>query len=53
MELPHPTLRREFRVADAARYVDQTGAFLVRFVNRSADMGANFAPLVRLDGEAA
>ncbi len=54
VELPHPTARREFQVAEPARYVDETGAFLVRMVNRGAqDMTIWFVPLVRLEGEAA
>jgi hypothetical protein len=54
VELPHPTARREFRIADPERYVDETGAFLVRFVNRGGqDMGTWFVPLVRLEGDAA
>ena len=54
MELPHPIAQREFRIADPARYVDETGAFLVRFVNRGAqDMTTWFTPIMRLEGEAA
>ncbi|MFN8620179.1 MAG: hypothetical protein U0869_05465 [Chloroflexota bacterium] len=50
-ELPHATWSREFSVADPARYVDDTGAVLVRFVNRGGqDQSTWFAPLVRLEG---
>jgi hypothetical protein len=54
VEVPHPVMQREFRIADPARYVDETGAFLVRFVNRGdAGMSSYFLPIVRLEGEAA
>lgn len=54
MEMPHFSAGREMQISDPARYVDETGAFLVRFVNRGGDgMGSWFVPLVRLEGEAA
>jgi hypothetical protein len=54
MELPHVAARREVRIAEPERYVDETGAFLARFVNRG-DVNTTtwFVPLVRLEGEAA
>jgi hypothetical protein len=54
MELPHLAAGREVTIAEPERYVDETGAFLARFVNRGDEtMGAWFVPLVRLEGEAA
>ena len=52
--LPHLAARREVRIAEPERYVDETGAFLARFVNRG-DVNTTtwFVPLVRLEGEAA
>jgi len=53
IELPHAGMRQEFRIADPARYVDDSGAVLVRFVNRGGpDMTTWFTPLVRLEGDA-
>jgi hypothetical protein len=54
VEFPHPVAHREFRIASPERYVDERGAFVVRFVNRGGrDMTTWFSPLVRLEGEAA
>jgi hypothetical protein len=53
MELPHLVARREVRIADPGRYVNESGAFLVRFVNRG-DQGMItwFTPMWRLEGVA-
>jgi hypothetical protein len=54
MELPHLAAGREVQVSEPGRYVDETGAFLIRFVNRGGEgMGSWFVPLARLEGEAA
>jgi len=54
VEFPHPTMQQEFRIAEPARYVDETGAFLVRLVNRGDQaMTTWFLPIVRLEGDAA
>jgi hypothetical protein len=53
VELPHLEARREVRIADPTRYVNETGAFLVRFVNRGDQgMVTWFTPLWRLEGVA-
>jgi hypothetical protein len=51
VEFPHQPPNREFRIPRPERYVDSTGAILVRFVNRgAAEMTTWFTPLVRLEG---
>ncbi len=35
VEFPHPGRERSYLIADPQRYVDESGAILFRFVNRS------------------
>jgi hypothetical protein len=50
VEFPQPTSGREMRIASPERYVDETGALRVRFVNRVADSGMYFSISARLEG---
>lgn len=53
VEFPHFATGRTYEIADAPRYVNASGAFVVRFVNRAAD-GSQiyFNVLQRLEGSA-
>jgi hypothetical protein len=54
VEFAHPHSGIAFRIADPERYVDDAGAFLVRFVNRGdQQMTAYFSLVARLEGIAA
>jgi hypothetical protein len=51
VEFPHPVNAVEYRLARPERYIDATGALLIRFVNRAPqDMVIWFTPLIRLEG---
>ncbi len=53
VEFTHPTGGFEFRVPSPARYVDTTGAFSARFVNRGDQNNSTyFSLVVRLEGDA-
>jgi hypothetical protein len=52
VEFPQPTNGREMRIASPERYVDETGALRVRFVNRVANSGTYFSISARLEGTA-
>ena len=51
VEFPHFTSGRTYEIADAAHYVDSSGAFLVRFVNRAQDGSQTYFNVIqRLEG---
>jgi hypothetical protein len=53
VEFSHPTGGLEFRVPSPERYVDPTGAFSARFVNRADQNNSTyFSLVVRLEGDA-
>jgi len=55
VEFPHPNAFSSYLIADPQRYVDQSGAVLIRFVNRaeSSQFGEDqkyFQVVLRLEG---
>ncbi|MEA2622816.1 MAG: hypothetical protein QOH61_1726 [Chloroflexota bacterium] len=51
VEFPHLVSGKTYEVADAAHYVDATGGFLIRFVNRAQEgESAYFNVIQRLEG---
>lgn len=50
VEFPHFQMQTSYTIPDAARYVDASGSFIVRFVNRDADDQVGFSLVTRLEG---
>jgi hypothetical protein len=52
VEFPPVTASVTYRIDEPGRYVDASGSFLVRFVNRASDAGSYFSFDARLEGTA-
>ncbi len=50
VEFPVPVAGREMRIADPARYVDETGAVRLRLIARQPQMGLWFSLASRIEG---